>query len=108
MAKDGCRAARRPRYYGAFTEGKGGAVLPRFHLAADVDRQIDAADREGRLGGQRDALELAARGRIAHRLLELALRGHADLLEELAPAHVECVCVHGNPPASGGCRECRV
>jgi hypothetical protein len=39
------------------------------------------------------SLEVAGRERVAHRLLDLALRGDADLLEEFTQAGVEDVLV---------------
>src|ERR1700761_1426798 len=70
-------------------------VLPQLDLVADLMREADAAD------GQHDfrrqllvAFEAAGRERIAHRLLDLALRGDADLLQEPAQTAVEDVLVH--------------
>src|SRR5882672_8482821 len=78
-------------------------VSPGFDLTGDVERQIDTADGERRLGRERAGVELAARGRLAHRLLDLALRRDADLLEELAHAHVEGVFVHVVLQILAGC-----
>src|SRR5688500_16455422 len=67
-----------------------------LHLARHIERQVDPADGERRFGGQRAAFQLAARFRLTHRLLDLALCRYADLLQELAHAHVECIFVHMN------------
>ena len=45
------------------------------------------------------SLDAAARNRLAHRLLDLALRGDADLLQEFSQARIEHVFVHEKPPA---------
>jgi hypothetical protein len=44
------------------------------------------------------ALDAAGGARLGHRLLDLALRAHADHLEEFADAEVEGFFIHGNSP----------
>src|SRR5437879_2543372 len=57
--------------------------------------EADAAEGEDHLGRQFFvALEAAARDRVAHRLLDFALRGDADLLEKSTQAGIENVFVH--------------
>src|SRR5580704_12235387 len=64
-------------------------------VALDLDRKADAVERQDHFHRQSlVALELAAGDGFAHRLLDLALRGDADLLKKLAHAHVEYVLVH--------------
>src|ERR1700761_1793348 len=74
-------------------------VLPQLDLVADLMREADAAD------GQHDfrrqllvAFQVAGGERITHRLLDLALRGDADLLQESAQTAVEDVLVHCSLP----------
>src|SRR5689334_12743603 len=69
-----------------------------FELDLAVDRPAEThpGDRHRRLGGQLlVALEAAVGERLAHRLLDLALGGDAERLEEFADAGVEGVFVHG-------------
>src|ERR1051325_6549393 len=71
-------------------------------LALDRPGEADAGDRDGRLGGQLlVALEATVGERLAHRLLDLALGGDAERLEELADAGVEGVFVHRMTPGRG-------
>src|SRR4051794_29010612 len=72
-------------------------ALPQLDLVADLVGQADAAD------GQHDfrrqllvTLQAAARERVAHRLLDLALRGDADLFQKPPQTAVEDVLVHCN------------
>src|SRR5258707_15793330 len=70
--------------------------LPQFDLVLDLMREVDAADGEDDFGRQFFvALEAAGFHRVAHRLLDLALRGDADFLQKFAQAGVEDVFVHG-------------
>src|SRR3954454_13848445 len=76
-------------------EEKKGGSLPQFDLVGDLMGEADAADGENHPGRQfLVALEAAGFQRVAHRLLDFALRGDADLLEEFAQAGVENVFVH--------------
>src|SRR4029077_12452407 len=73
---------------------KGGASLE-LDGAFDLHRQADAADGEDHFGRQSlIAFELAAADGGPHRLLDLALRGDADLLEKFAHADVQYILVH--------------
>src|SRR4051794_2357062 len=66
-----------------------------LHLPLNLVRETDAAERGGGLGGKFFvALELAFRQRLAHRLLDFALGGHAQRLEESADTAVKNVLVH--------------
>src|SRR5262249_4498777 len=68
-------------------------------LAGHLVRQTRAAERHHRLGGQFFmAIKLAFGDRLAHRLLDLALRAHAQRLEEFANAAVENVLLHCPAP----------
>src|SRR6202166_1791203 len=61
-------------------------------------RQADAAEGQNHFGRQLlVALEAAVGHRVAHRLLDLTLRGDADFLEKSAQAGVEDVFVHEGP-----------
>src|SRR5260370_33087914 len=72
-----------------------GRILTQFDLVDDLMRKADAAEGENHLGRQLFvALETAGRNRVAHRFLDLALRGDADLLEKSAQAGVENIFVH--------------
>jgi hypothetical protein len=65
-------------------------------LALNLVRESDAAERDGGMGGEFFvALELAFRQALADCLLDLALGGHAQRLEEFADAAIENVLVHG-------------
>ena len=64
--------------------------------AVDRVRQSDVADGEHHMRLEaRLALELALGGRLADRLLDLALRGDADDLEKLAQRGIQGLFVHG-------------
>ena len=74
--------------------------------AFDIDREIDPADRQCDLGGQRlVALEPSVADGRANRLLDLPLGGNADFLEEFSHAHVEHVFIHDRLPRALGLRE---
>ena len=61
--------------------------------------EADLGDRQAHARAQYRAVgEAASAERGAHRDLDLALRGHADGLQELAHVHVEAVFVHLDPP----------
>src|SRR5580692_3805928 len=63
--------------------------------AFDLHRQADPFDGEDHFGRQGlIAFELAAADGSPHRLLDLALRGDADFLEEFAHADVQYILVH--------------
>src|SRR5712671_1344293 len=65
-------------------------------IALDLPHQADAGDGHRRFRRQLlVALEAAVGQGLAHRLLDLALSGHAQGLEKLADAGVEDVFVHG-------------
>src|SRR5712672_1261383 len=65
-------------------------------IALDLPRQADAGDGHRRFRRQLlGALEAAVGQGLAHRLLDLALSGHAQGHEKLADAGVEDVFVHG-------------
>src|SRR4029450_8039168 len=87
--------------------GSGSARAPdgrsgQLDLAGDLLAQLDAVDLERDFGvGRFGALEPAGAERAAHRLFDLALRGHADLFEELPEAQVEDVFVHCSRSRSG-------
>src|SRR3954471_7034168 len=69
--------------------------LSQLNLFRNLMRQADAANCQNHFGSQRFvALETAAGDGVAHCLLDLALRGDADFLEEAAQAGVEGVFVH--------------
>src|ERR1700744_4520087 len=69
--------------------------FPHLDLVRDLGAQADAADGEHDLRRQLlVALETASRERVAHRLLDLALRGDADLLQEPEQTAGEDVLVH--------------
>src|SRR5438132_2371719 len=77
------------------------ATLAQIDLARDFMAQADAADGEHHFRRQFFvALEAAARDRIAHRFLDLALRSDADLLEEATQAAVEAIFIHDGAPKS--------
>src|SRR5215831_2950922 len=65
-------------------------------LAVDdvFESKLGNRQRDARLQ-QRAVAELALGERVAHRGLDLALRGHPDDFEEFADIHVEAVFVHG-------------
>src|SRR5258708_24758095 len=68
-------------------------------LAVEIDLERDSVDGERHLRRQRlAALELAGGHRALDGALDLALRLHADHLEELADAHVEGIGVHARSP----------
>src|ERR1700758_3646213 len=72
-------------------------------LVADLMRETDAADGQHHFCRQLlMALQAAGRERVAHRLLDLALRGDADLLQESAQTGVEDVLVHCSLPGLVG------
>ena len=72
-----------------------GFDLAQFDLVGDLMREIDAADGEHHFGREFFvAFEAAGFDGLAHRFLDLSLRGDADLLEKPAQAGVEDVFVH--------------
>src|SRR5258708_6375152 len=84
--------ANRPRWLPARRSAE-------LDLPVDVLVELPAVDRQPALGLQRlVAFELARLDRLPHRLLDFALAGDANDLQELADFHVECVFVHGTPP----------
>src|SRR5262245_26772307 len=63
--------------------------------AVDLMGEIELLDGQDHMGLELGlALEFSVRQRLPHRLLDLALRGDPDLLEEFAQLHVEHVFVH--------------
>src|SRR5262249_13837746 len=73
--------------------------LSQLDLAVDHQLQGRAAEGERHLGWQLlIALQPAGGERLAHRVLDGALAGDADLLQEFAQAHIEDVVVHRCPP----------
>src|ERR1700738_5057074 len=73
--------------------------LTEFDLVGARGGEVDAAEGENHFGRQLlVALEAAARDRVAHRLLDLALRGDADLLQKSTQAGVENDFVHDALP----------
>jgi hypothetical protein len=78
---------------------KPGAALAQLDLVIDLVGQANAVDGQNDLRGQLlVTFQLAACKRIAHRLLDLALRGDADPLEKFAQARIEHVLIHVAPP----------
>jgi len=68
----------------------------RLDLAVDVMLEAEAGDAEHHLRFQRRiVLKRAGSKRLAHRELDLALRGDPHHLQEFAYFHVEGVFVHG-------------
>src|SRR5581483_2598807 len=83
--------------------GEASAQLPQLDLVRDLMAQADAADGQHHLRRQLlMAFQAAGRERLAHRLLDLALRGDADLLQETAQTAVEDVLVHCSLPGLVG------
>src|SRR5581483_1576633 len=75
------------------------ALLPSesasFDLAVDMMLEAESGDREHHLRVERRVLlELALAERLAHGLLDLALRGDPHHLQEFTDFHVEGVFVH--------------
>src|SRR5690348_12176969 len=81
-------------------------MSPKRDLVADLMHEADAAHGQHHLGRQLLVSPQTAVGEcVAHRLLDLALRGDTNLLEKLAQACVEDVFVHHGlliPKASRG------
>jgi hypothetical protein len=74
---------------------RGAFDLTQFDLVVDLMREADGADGQDHLGRQLlVTLEAAGRERIAHGLLDLALRADADLLQKFSQARVEQVFIH--------------
>jgi len=72
-----------------------GLNLLELNLAFDLKREINSTERHRRLGWEPlVALELALRQGLPHRLLDLALSGHTQLLEKLSDAGIENVLIH--------------
>jgi Phosphate-selective porin O and P len=75
------------------------ARLPELDLAIDLERKIELPDGHGCLRGQRLVTLQTALGQgLAYRLLNLALGGDPERLEELADARIENVLVHDQLP----------
>src|SRR5689334_13108640 len=71
------------------------ATLLQGDLAVEAHVERHAVHDEGHLRRERLApLELAGGNGAFHGAFDLALRMDADLLQELADAHVECVGIH--------------
>src|ERR1700674_4198446 len=85
---------------------RGGLLQPppedrsrQFDVAIDLEFEVDPAERHDSLRRQSfAALQPALRNGIAHSVLDLALRGDAELLEELAYAGIENLLVHDRSP----------
>src|ERR1700722_5816456 len=75
---------------------EGSATSSQLDIAVDLEREVYAADRDDGFRRQPvDVLQPPVRRRLAHRLLDFALRCDAERPEELAHAGVKGFLVHG-------------